>query len=1057
MTENQINKILSKFIDLLQTCTNESAKKETFLTTLIQLFPTKAHIVNELTRGAEKFLKYNTPTPTAVRSTGFADSFFSNIIIEFEYDLKRTGDHAQDQLKEYVAKVWANEKIKSDYICISTDGGTWNIFTPVLKTEQLTSNQISEKDVDLVKNESITLVASDTISFYNWLDRVLFRENSLKPQGKVICAEFGVGSYNYTKSFKGLSDVYSRSAKGMKEVQTAFKNWQQYLQFTYGDISASEELFVAHTFLSGFTKILMASVLASKNKSSLSYTDLDSVLKGDYFYKLNIRNYVEKDFFYWVNFTPLAPALNKIWSDIFNYLMAYDFSKIESDFLKEIYQGLVDPKDRHDLGEHYTPDWLCEKIVIEALDKWNDKKSIPRMADITCGSGSFLRIAIQEIKRRYFGEKNKKQSDALKHILNSVVGFEIHPLAAFIAKTNYMLALEDLIQNADAPVTIPIFLCDSLLNAEQDQLNLLERDTFLLKFADQEFIFPKNKAMTDDRFDNLIDFIDYNIHSIKNEPFLEQNFKSAIKSEIDKIAADESSQHQELIKSFTKLASALHSKVIKNENTIWSFVLKNNFRPVTFSKAIDIVVGNPPWLSFRYIKNEKYRKELENIGLRRHKIAPQNGKLRTQMELGTIFLTHAVESYLVDGGMIYFVLPRSIFSADHHSNLRELKYTLNMRIEEIWDLYNVSPVFKIPSAVIIASSNSKTNKIQFSGRELKAKLPSADLSLKVAEKFLKESKKTLHLVKMGSRNAFSFDKKTITATDNYYMKQFKQGATILPRNYYFIDLANTSKSKKVVPASTSTSIKKNAKPPYKSVNMTGNVDSNLIFATLIAENIIPYAVLAPFKIHLPLIHKNKKWTYINSKGLSLEGYRDSATWFQKVEKSFDEISSGKMTLFERLNYHNELISQDPSKKYWILYCTSGKNVCASVYNNSSRTWIDHTLYWHTPASGKNEAYYLAAILNAQSMNELIKPFQSKGLLGERHVHKKILELGIPKFDKKNNKMLQLSKLSETLSKKVEKNASKFNSKSTGKKRNQVREYFKTDFEQIDKLVIALFK
>jgi hypothetical protein len=59
--------------------------------------------------------------------------------------------------------------------------------------------------------------------------------------------------------------------------------------------------------------------------------------------------------------------------------------------------------------------------------------------------------------------------------------------------------------------------------------------------------------------------------------------------------------------------------------------------------------------------------------------------------------------------------------------------------------------------------------------------------------------------------------------------------------------------------------------------------------------------------------------------------------------------------------------------------------------------VDYTLYWRAfdePA----EAHFLTAVLDAASTNKAIKPFQSTGLLGERDVTKKLLDLPIPLFN-----------------------------------------------------------
>jgi hypothetical protein len=41
---------------------------------------------------------------------------------------------------------------------------------------------------------------------------------------------------------------------------------------------------------------------------------------------------------------------------------------VEADVLKILYESLVDPDQRHDLGEYYTPDWLAARVVAAAVD-----------------------------------------------------------------------------------------------------------------------------------------------------------------------------------------------------------------------------------------------------------------------------------------------------------------------------------------------------------------------------------------------------------------------------------------------------------------------------------------------------------------------------------------------------------------------------------------------------------------------------------------------------------------------------------------------------------------
>lgn len=710
--------------------------------------------------------------------------------------------------------------------------------------------------------------------------------------------------------------------------------------------------------------------------------------------------------------------------------------------------------DRHDLGEFYTPDWLCERILNEALLAHKNAKSIPRIADITCGSGSFLRVAIKAVRTRFLASKRLNKVEQTEAITNSIVGFEIHPLAAFIAKTNYLLAIEDLLDEADRPYSIPIYLCDSLLDLEGKSSEDL---SFPIQVANCRIDFPLKHAMNDERFDALIDYIDKITHKFKKSELGEDKLEALISKELTKHLDPRIKEFGGLLDSLVKLAGILHDLVLNHENTIWSFVIKNNYRPVVFKQSFDLIVGNPPWLSFRYVKSEEYKTELEKLGLGKYKIAPQNGKLRTHMELATIFLVHAIERYLKPHGMIYFVLPRGIFSSDHHANFREQKHTVQMRIEEMWDLFDVEPLFSVPSCVVVASRNDPEIDNQFNGRVLSGKLPSQNVNWDVASGIIKESKTPFYLVKMNDRTALSPINQSATSNDTYYIQKFKQGATILPRNYYFVDTAIDFMRKKIVPVKTCETTRRNSKAPYKDVNLTGKANTDFLFHSVLAENIVPFVVIDPFVIHLPVRETGGHWAYLSSSEMLNEGYSDSSDWFSEVEKSYDDLSSNKMTLFERVNYHNGLLVQNPKAKIWVLYCASGTNACASVYENEARLWVEHKVYWHVPAEGRDEAFYLCAVLNSPKINELIKPFQSKGLLGERDIEKKILDVGIPKFDRCNDTMIALSQLGVELSKRVSKSVGDFTGKGIGKKRSDIRKRFQTEFNEIDDLVMKLFK
>jgi len=77
------------------------------------------------------------------------------------------------------------------------------------------------------------------------------------------------------------------------------------------------------------------------------------------------------------------------------------------------------------------------------------------------------------------------------------------------------------------------------------------------------------------------------------------------------------------------------------------------------------------------------------------------------MELGTLFLLRAADLYLKEGGMIAFVLPRSIFSSDQHDALRQGTFKgVPLSWSELWDLESVEPLFNVPACVLFGRKTS---------------------------------------------------------------------------------------------------------------------------------------------------------------------------------------------------------------------------------------------------------------------------------------------------------------------------------------------------------------
>ena len=178
-------------------------------------------------------------------------------------------------------------------------------------------------------------------------------------------------------------------------------------------------------------------------------------------------------------------------------------------------------------------------------------------------------------------------------------------------------------------------------------------------------------------------------------------------------------------------------------------------------------------------------------------------------------------------------------------------------------------------------------------------------------------------------------------------------------------------------------------------------------------------------------------------------------WNDKRKEKAD-----KQSLYERLEYQGGLSAQHFSQRFLVLYNAEGTNVAATFFDRHSYELplvVEHTVYWAAFAN-RNEADYLCAVLNSETVNLAIKPFQATGLLGERHIQKKLLELPIPTFDHENKAHTDIANLgvqAREQAAKVIGSGEYPAASSIARQRGFVRLNLKTTMKVIDKLVAAL--
>ena len=1048
----QITEHIKVFYQKIKSANKEFTKKEAFKDLLNRLYADNEEtrkVIDAISSGAETAI-INIPRKDKLHK-GSADTLYNKIIIEFENDLKKTGKHAKEQLAGYLLGQFKSGE-GYNYTLIASDFINWKVFAPDVscldKLETLNEDQLILNEIE---SAFFTLTENNAEDFYYWIDRFLFKEEKQKATLKRIEEAFGYQSLVFRQCFREMTKSF-RAIKESGEVQVSFEQWKKFLSIAYGTFEATENNFLIHTYLSVFAKMLAYTVVS--NDEYIDDDEVREIINGLIFDRYNIHNFVENDFFHWIENEQSFSTLKRVFRLIAQELSAFDFQNVDEDILKGVYQELIDLDTRHALGEYYTPDWLCERVINEF-----DFKATDKILDPSCGSGSFLRAVIDRMRTLHPKIKVEELNDQIH-------GIDIHPLSVQIAKTTLLLALGREVVKAKKPIHLNIVLANTLLAPQG--VALLYANIFQMEIDKQQYQLHINifddAALFDEAL-NVCEVLAEQTQKRKVETL--STFTNILKKQTGKSEISE-----EVAGSFYEIYKGFKQVKEEGRDSIWKFIVQNLYKPYFLKEKFNYVVGNPPWFTFSSIRNESYQNILDTLA-KEYEVKPERKANYPHLEIAAIFLAYCSSYFLRNKGKLAFVLPRSFFSADHHDNTRSGK-AKGFHLTAAWDLNGVSPLFRVPSCVLFAQKSDAQKAIPkngLPGKIFNGKLSMHNSNWNIAVEKLTEEKVKWFYLKQGNSSAFSTRKPDAESKPNPYKSEFKQGATIVPRSLYFVDLNQSMPpdfEDRILNIRTSATIRKKAKKPWTDIDLKGKIESRFLFRTALSNSILPFTLFNPSLVVLPItIKKNnlgdKKIELHTSDELRAEGFLNASSWFRKAEDLWKERKTEKaknMTNLNRLDFERGLSEQNLNVPYLVLYNSSAKDANAVAIKRADYDLefiVDHKAYVFYTRFLK-EAYYLSAFFNSTAPNEMIKDFQSRGLFGARDIHKKILDIYFPRFDKQNEAHLQLAASSETAHRKAAEflranpPQQELTAAHLGRLRIEIKKHMETDLQKIDSLV-----
>lgn len=371
--------------------------------------------------------------------SGRFDSLFGRCVIEYKKPGRLDSRAERDDAAEQGIRYLEDASIGADVVII-TDGITWGILRDLsagpeageqgwldlgdarLSTphERFAWRPTSPDTAERVLTLMATVVAAPV-------------------SGESLRARLGSGNPDALHCVSRMGSAL-HARKPNSRTDTLFRQWLQMAGVAYGIASATsdwpkpssallgdqlagglrectyaEAIFALHTYIAFASKVVAAEVLSlvmsDQESRPTQWTSLDSpnlarqmfrLENGKLTARIGAPDLLEGDLFSWYAFElPTTPELETAVRQILSHLGGLAWARLANasgvagDLLRELYASIVPGPLRKALGEFFTPHWLAQRVFQQALALAGTANWPVRILDPSCGSGTFLVIALR--------------------------------------------------------------------------------------------------------------------------------------------------------------------------------------------------------------------------------------------------------------------------------------------------------------------------------------------------------------------------------------------------------------------------------------------------------------------------------------------------------------------------------------------------------------------------------------------------------------------------------------------------------------------------------------
>ena len=953
---------------------HNSVEAEANITTAVRNFLTTTGLVKDAA-----IVEESSP---AQGSRQAVDLTALDTFIEFKRRIGTTGGLDPDpqnirQIDDYLAQ---SQKLGRVRMGILTDGKHWLLRWP------------GAGEVKTVKPYAFTLENPEGwLALYEWLrDEALVSLENMPPDRGAVEKHFGPNSPSYERDIAALKDLYQQ-VSGLQTILVKRNLWHDLLRTALGEIASSTEemddLFIRHTYLSAVIAIVVQASFGLDVRQ-MAANDPDDLLTGRKFRNdTGLQGVLESDFFAWPNEVGGVPLVKTLARRV----AKFNWTESPPDIASILYEAVIPPEERRRLGEYYTPAWLA-RVMVQELVTDPQKQHV---LDPACGSGTFIAEAVTHFIKSAEGS-GLHPKEVLDRLRGSVTGIDVHPVAVHLARAAWTLAAKPVIDAAvkagyNTSVSIPVYLGDSLQLRFRTGDMFAEHEVSIQVQDDQatELVFPVGLVDRAEDFDALMSDV---AEAIENDedPFLA----------LDDNHITDPGEVATLRDTIEKLRR-LHSE---GRDHIWAYYTRNLVRPVALARSkVDVIIGNPPWLNYNQTADtlrtglERQSKDLYGIWA--------GGRYATHQDVAGLFFTRCTDLYLKDGGVTGMVMPHSALQTGQYAKWRTGNWkarsggrflAADFSFKAAWDLERLEPntFFPVPASVVFARRGG-------------VDIPPRPLAGTVE---LWTGKAGAGDVQRGAAAITD----TSVGGDSPYAGHTRNGATIFPRCLFFV---HQTENPAIVQAGQTVTVNPRMgsqdKKPWRSLDLTDitgqTIEKQHLFDVHLGETLAPYVTLGSLKALLPL---KRSGTAIPADADGVGGIRLGGLDRQMRQRwrtindvwESNKAEANELNLLAQLDFYGKLSAQLAWKEgagdrpIRVVYNQSGAPTAALLDDNDAA--VDYTLFW-IACKTTQEAYYLLAIINSQTLYDAVIPLMPKGQFGARHLQKHLWKLPIPEFDSGN--------------------------------------------------------